>query len=78
MFVPEKMEQIHVVFIDRDLNRVTDALVRHGTIQMVDAGSMDPWAQNLGKAGDGDEPEDLRNRRERLEGLTREDRKSVV
>jgi len=72
MFVPEKMEQVHVVFIDKDVDAVTEALIRHGTIQMVDAASMDSWAQSLGKAGDGEEPEDLRQRRECLERLNKD------
>lgn len=69
MFTPEKMEQVHVVFSDRDVARVADTVVRQGSLQIVDAAEMETWAQNLSRAGSGEETNEMRARREHVEGL---------
>ncbi len=69
MFTTEKMEQIRVVFSERDVDRVVDAVVREGTLQIVDAAEVENWAQNLSRAGTGEETGELRARRERVEQL---------
>lgn len=69
MFTPEKMEQIQILFSEKDLDRVVEVVVQQGTLQMVDAAEMDNWAEHLSRAGTGDEPNEMRTRRERIESL---------
>jgi V/A-type H+-transporting ATPase subunit I len=69
MFTPEKMEQIQILFSEKDLDRVVDVVVQQGTLQMVDAAEMDNWAEHLSRVGTGDESSEMRTRRERIESL---------
>ncbi|MBN2029656.1 hypothetical protein JW824_05370 [bacterium] len=69
MFTPEKMEQIHVVFSEKDSDRVIDVVLKQGSLQLVDAADMELWAQHLSKAGDEEETAAMRTRRERIEDL---------
>jgi vacuolar-type H+-ATPase subunit I/STV1 len=65
------MQQIHVVFSDRDVGGVADVVVRLGTLQVVDSVEMESWAGTLEKAGTGEEPDSLRQRRDSVERLIR-------
>jgi len=69
VFTPEKMEQIDVVFSKKDLESVVDVVVKRGTLQLVDAAEIQSWAQHLSQAGTGEEPGEMRTRREQVEGL---------
>ncbi len=71
MFTPEKMEQIQILFSEKDLDPVADVVVRQGILQMTDAAEMDSWAEHLSKVGTGDEPSEMRTRRERIESLVK-------
>ncbi|HDQ45262.1 MAG TPA: hypothetical protein ENN17_07190 [bacterium] len=72
MFTPEQMQQIHVVFSNRDIDPVAEVIVRLGTLQVVDSVELESWAGTLEKAGTGEESEALRLRRERVETLIRD------
>ncbi|MCJ7812819.1 hypothetical protein MUP95_05805, partial [bacterium] len=72
MFTPEKMEQIHVVYSEKDSDRVVDVVLRQGSLQLVDAADMELWAQYLSKAGDEEETSIMKTRRERVEGLLKD------
>lgn len=69
MFTPEKMAKIHILFSQDDVHRVAGAVVRQGSLQIVDAGLQDSWARNLVPGSSGEEPEEIRRRREQVEGL---------
>ncbi|HHS14295.1 MAG TPA: hypothetical protein ENN03_11095 [bacterium] len=69
MFTPEKMAKIHILFSQADVHRVAEAVVRQGSLQLVDAGHQDSWARNLVPGNSGEEPENIRRRREQVEGL---------
>ncbi len=71
MFTPEKMEQIQILFSEKDLDSVVDAVVRQGILQMTDAAEMDSWAEHLSRVGTGDESSEMRTRRERIESLVK-------
>ena len=72
MFTPEKMEQINVMFFDKDVDAVAEAVVRQGSLQITDAAEIESWAKNLTRAGSGEEPSEMRTRREQVEGLMRD------
>ena len=72
MFKPEQMEQIHVVFSEKDVGKVADAVVRQGALQIVDAAEMESWARNLTRAGSGEETVEMKTRREKVEGIMRD------
>jgi len=72
MFIPEKMEQINVLFFDKDVEKVAEAVVRHGALQIVDAAEVEGWAKNLIRGGSGEETGELKTRREQVEGLINE------
>ena len=63
------MEQIHVVFSEKDVDRVADSVVQHGLLQVVDSAEMEQWAQTLTTAGTGEETAEMQSRRERVERL---------
>jgi len=69
MFTPEKMQQVLVVFSDKDVNRVADAVVRQGSLQIVDAADMEEWAHDLPKGGTGEETGEMKVYRERVENI---------
>ncbi len=69
MFIPEKMVQINVVFFEKDVNEVADAVVRQGSLQVVDAADMEDWAKHLHRGGSGEETSELKTRRDRIEGM---------
>ena len=72
MFTPEKMEQIHIVFSERDIDRVADAVVHNGSLQIVDSAEIEEWAQNLVRGGSGEESQEMRQRREMTEKLLKD------
>jgi len=72
MFIPEKMEQINVLFFDKDVEKVAEAVVRQGALQIVDAAEVESWAKNLIRGGSGEETGELKTRREQVEGLINE------
>jgi V/A-type H+-transporting ATPase subunit I len=67
MFVPEKMIHAQAVFSMCHVDAVAESVVRQGVLQMVDAAEVEDWAGELARAGTGDEPPDMRSRRERAE-----------
>jgi V/A-type H+-transporting ATPase subunit I len=69
MFTPESMDQLHIVFHEQDIGPVADMLVRHGGLQPVDMADMETWAETLPKAGSGEESAQLRDKKDRIEGL---------
>lgn len=69
MFTPEKMIQIHVVFSMVDVDRVSETVVRQGSLQVVDAADMESWAKNLSRGGSGEESNEMRSRREKIQNL---------
>ena len=69
MFTPESMEQLHIVFYEHDVAAVAETLVRHGALQMMDAADMESWAENLQKAGTGEAPAKLVEKREQIESM---------
>ena len=72
MFTPEKMEQINVIFFDKDVEGVAEAVVRQGALQIIDAAEVESWAKNLTRGGSGEETGELKARREQVEGLINE------
>jgi len=72
MFTPEKMEQIQVLFSEKDVQKVTDTVVRQGALQVIDTGDVEGWAKNLPVAGSGEESQEMRSRREKVESLMQE------
>ena len=50
MFLPEKMEQVHVLFSEKELDPVVDAVVQQGMLQMVDSASVSYWAHSSNTA----------------------------
>jgi len=66
------MEQIHVVFSEKDVGKVADAVVRQGALQIVDAAEMEGWARNLTRGGSGEETSEMKSRREKIEGIMRD------
>lgn len=72
MFTPEKMDQIHVVFSDKDVTSVAETVVQQGTLQLVDAADVEPWAQNLDRAVVGETSEAMAFRRQRIETLLKQ------
>lgn len=71
MFTPEKMVQIHCVFSDQDVDAVAETLVRQGAMQLIDSADTDDWAQNLTKAGSGEENEILKGRKDQADSLVK-------
>ena len=71
MFTSEKMVLIHVVFSIRDADRIADAVVRDGSLQVIDSADMAKWAQQLDQGRQEDETFEMKTRRERVEGLLR-------
>jgi V/A-type H+-transporting ATPase subunit I len=69
MFTPEKMEQISVVFSNRDVEPVSEAIISHGGLQVLDSADIEPWAGNLGRVVAGEEPVPLFAQKQRLEQL---------
>lgn len=69
MFTPEKMEQIHVLFSQRDLEGVVDAVVQQGMLQIVDSADIENWAQSLSKASAGEATPLLVSRQDRITSL---------
>jgi V/A-type H+-transporting ATPase subunit I len=69
MFTPEKMEQIQVLFFEKDLDQVVDTVVRQGILQMTDAAELESWAEPLSRVETGDEANEMRIRRDRIESL---------
>jgi V/A-type H+-transporting ATPase subunit I len=69
MFTPEKMIQAQAVFSNRDIDAVAESIVRQGVLQMADVAEVEDWAGELAAAGTGDEPADMRTRRERIEAV---------
>ena len=69
MFTPEKMEQINVLFAERDVDKVAETVVRQGSLQIVDAADVESWAKSLSRGGTGDEPSEMKTRREQVEAL---------
>ncbi len=72
MFTPEKMEQIHVVYSEKDSDRVVDVVLKEGSLQLIDTADMELWAQHLSIAGDEEETSTMKTRRERVEGLLKD------
>lgn len=69
MFTPERMEQLHVLFFGQDVESVADAVVRHGALQLVDSADLEDWAENLQRAGTGEESGPLRERQDLIESI---------
>jgi len=69
MFTPEKMEHLSVVFSCRDVEPVSEAIVAHGGMQVLDSADVEPWAGNLGRVTAGEEPVPLFAQKQRLEQL---------
>lgn len=69
MFTPERMEQLHVLFYRQDVESVADAVVRHGAMQLVDTADIEDWAENLPRAGTGDESVPFRERQDMVESI---------
>ena len=69
MFTPEQMDQIHVVFSDRDAEPVSEAVVRHGALQPMEPAELETWQRELLKPDSGQESPERRALRERVEGL---------
>ncbi|MBN1781557.1 hypothetical protein JW948_10555 [bacterium] len=63
------MEQLHVVFYERDVVSVADALVKQGSLQLIDSAEMETWAENLKPAGTGETSVQLREKQELLESM---------
>lgn len=72
MFIPEKMTHIQALLPAGDLNSAAEAVIRDGSLQIVDAAEVEPWAGGLEPYGTEDEPEDLRVRREAIESRIKE------
>ncbi len=69
MFTPEKMDQVHVVFFEKDVDRVADTVVRQGTLQIVDAADMESWAEELMRVGRGEKTTEMEERQKKIEAL---------
>ena len=69
MFTPESMDQLHIVFHEQDISAVAEMLIRHGGLQLVDTADMETWAENLPRAGSGEESSQLHDKRDRIESL---------
>jgi V/A-type H+-transporting ATPase subunit I len=67
MFTPEKMTQLQALLPAGDLDAAAEAVIRDGSLQIVDAAEVEPWAGGLSPYGTEDEPEALRVRREAVE-----------
>ncbi|MBN2201620.1 hypothetical protein JW777_06700, partial [bacterium] len=72
MFIPEKMTHIQALLPAGDLNSAAEAVIRDGSLQIVDAAEVEPWAGGLEPYGTEEEPEDLRVRREAIESRIKE------
>lgn len=66
MFTPEKMEQIYVLFSRRDVTAVADAVVGEGTLQIVDAAELEPWAGDLEKGSGGETARSLQEKQDQI------------
>ncbi len=69
MFTPEKMEQIHVVFSEKDIEPVAEAVVQHGALQLMEPGEMEPWERDLLREETAQETSGRSALRERTEAL---------
>ena len=69
MFTPEKMEQINVLFAEKDVDKVAETVVRQGSLQIVDVADVESWAKSLSRGGTGEEPSEMKTRREQVEGI---------
>ena len=69
MLTPERMELIHVVFSSKDINRVADAVVHQGSIQVLDISDMETWTRELTVAGTVEDSSGLRIWQKKLERL---------
>ncbi len=63
------MIQAQAVFSNRDIDAVAESIVRQGVLQMADVAEVEDWAGELAAAGTGDEPADMKARRERIEAV---------
>jgi V/A-type H+/Na+-transporting ATPase subunit I len=68
MFIPEKMTHLQALLPATDLDAAAEAVIRDGSLQIVDAADVEPWAGELSAYGAEEEPETLRARREKIEG----------
>ena len=69
MFTPEQMEQIQVVFSETDIEPVSEAVVRHGALHLMEPAEMESWQRELLRSDPGQGRSEQRALRERVEGL---------
>src|SRR4030042_6821038 len=69
MFIPEKMIQVHVVFLEKDVTEVAETVVRHGALQVVDSADMEDWAKSLSPGAMEEDIPELKKRQELITSL---------
>ncbi|MFH1213898.1 MAG: V-type ATPase 116kDa subunit family protein, partial [Candidatus Neomarinimicrobiota bacterium] len=71
MFFPEKMLLINALFPGKDAERVVETIIRQGDLQIADAAQVNPWIKDLARSYSGEETQQFRVRREKVENIVK-------